>query len=101
MPIIEETIKEQARSFLALNGMPETIINHTIKRSVLDCLSFPHNRNTSDVNHIFTCFIHGSLEVFRNEQSKHERLMKKRFNKTVTCTIVNGDKVTEYEYKRY
>jgi len=27
--------------------------------------------------------------------------MKKRFNKTVTCTIVNGDKVTEYEYKRY
>lgn len=101
MPIIEETIKEQARSFLALNGMPETIINHTIKRSVLDCLSFPHSRTKEEMNHIFNCFIHSQLRMFRDNQSKHERLMKKKFNKTLTCTIIKGNEVTVYEYKRY
>lgn len=101
MPIIDESLKVQAREFLAINNMPESVINKTIRESVIGCMSFPYSRTKEEMNHIFNCFIHGSLEVFRSEQSKHEKLMKKRFNKTLTCTIIKGDDVTVYEYKRF
>lgn len=99
MPIINETIKGQAREFLSLNGIPNTIINDIIKRSVLDCLSFPHRSIGTDMNHVFTMLIHGQLRMFRDNQKSIE-LKRKRLNKTLTCQIIKGNEIMEYEYCR-